>query len=450
MKTHSTFIFDSFDFDPGEGTIQLRYSLDNEIDFVETLTLPSSREWPRPATYDADALRRSLLALHIIGGISYYKTCLPKAMSFRFATLTKDQAAFWNSVYENGLGEFFAHNDIDFHGLINFPFTDKPAPPPTTTARATWKGHRVLVPIGGGKDSLVTLELLRAAKHGCTLLRLGQHPLIDAMAKTANVPLLTVKRALSKNLFELNAQGALNGHVPITAYLSCLSVVLSVLYGYDAIAFSNERSANEGNVIFKGKEINHQWSKSVAFERAFQTYLRDHVTGGIDYFSLLRPLSELQIAELLIKYRQYLQLFTSCNTNWKIVGKKQSQRWCGACPKCAFSYALLAAFLPLKDLLGIFGANFFDADPLQKYYRELLGLEGHKPFECVGTVEETSAAFLLAHRKGELEDTKAMGIFAEKILPTIKNPDALIASVMTASDDHAIPEEFVKALPRSS
>ncbi len=453
MKQYSTFIFDSYDFDPAEGTITLRYNLDNEVEFVETLTLPSHRDWPRPAVYDSTALRQSLLALHIIGGISYYKTCLPKNIQFRFGSITPAQAAFWNEVYENGLGEFFFQNNIDSAGLINFPSAE---PPPATPASPSGpvrhkppKGNRVLVPIGGGKDSLVTLELLRAAKYGSTLLRLGHHPLIDAMAKTANVPLLNIKRSLSPKLFELNEDGALNGHVPITAYLSCLTVALSVLYGFDAVAFSNERSANEGNVKFNGKEINHQWSKSVQFERAFQAYITENISKDIDYFSLLRPLSELQIAELLTKHRQYLKLFTSCNKNWKIVGERQDQRWCGTCPKCAFSYALLAAFLPAKDLEGIFGGNFFDAEKLQTLYRELLGLEGTKPFECVGTPEETRAAFLMVHRKGEQEDTAAMKMFANDVLPSMKNPDALIKEVMASSEDHAIPKEFLKVLPQS-
>ncbi len=448
MKQYSTFIFDSWDFDPSEGTIQLRYALDDEVKCTETLTLPSSKDWPRPATYDPDQLRRAMFALHLIGGISYFKTCLPPKIEIRSGSLLPAEAAFWKDVYEHGLGEFFYQNDIGSEGLIHFPVGGgEMTPRAPGSGPDTWKGRRVLVPIGGGKDSLVTAELLRAAKHGVTLFRMGAHPLIDATAETARLPMITVKRALAPELFKLNADGALNGHVPITAYLSCVTVVLALLYEFDAVAFSNERSANEGNVVFKGREINHQWSKSLAFERAFRAYLAESVTDRVEYFSLLRPLSELKIAELLTKHRQYLRLFTSCNKNWKIVGEKPDKRWCGTCPKCAFSYALLAAFLPKKDLQMVFGGDFFDAPALQVLYKELLGLEGHKPFECVGTPDETAAAFVLAHRRGELEGTAAMQTFTEKVLPGIKDPEALLKETMKASDEHAIPEGFLSALP---
>ncbi len=448
MKEYSTFIFDSYDWDPGEGVIRLRYSLDDEVRFTETLTLPSSDAWPRPVSYRPEEMARALFALHLIGGISYFKTCLPKTIEIRSGGLTPDEAAFWTQVYEHGLGEFFFQNDIDFRGLIQFPsIAKKVVAAVSDEARDSWKGMRVLIPIGGGKDSLVTTELLRAQRQSCTLFRMGQHPLIDVTAETAHLPLLSIKRALSPELFALNADGALNGHVPITAYLSCVTVVMALVYGFDAVAMSNERSADEGNVAFKGMEINHQWSKSLAFERAFQEYLEKSVTRKVSYFSLLRPLSELTIAKLFVQHRQYLRLFTSCNKNWKLVGEKPDKRWCGTCPKCAFSYALLAAFLPRKDLAAVFGGDFFNAPELQTLYAELLGLEGHKPFECVGTPEETAAAFLLAHRQGDYEDTAAMKLFVEKILPGIADGDALIAKVLAPSADHAIPKAFLPALP---
>ena len=453
MKSYSTFIFDSYDFDPGEGAIRLRYSLDDEIQFIETLTLPSSKEWPRPATYNAEELKRALFALHLIAGISYYKTCIPKTMEIRSGSLTKVEAAFWNAVYENGLGEFFYKNDIDFRGLIHFPVEQTPPP---SLSRVMGEGRRkVLVPIGGGKDSLVTVELLKKAGYDCVLYRGGEHPVITEAARIAGLPLLNVKRSLSGKLFDLNAEGALNGHVPATAYLSVLTTVLAILYGFDAVVLSNERSANVGNLHFHGKEINHQWSKSLEFERMYQEYVRTSITPNVQIFSLLKPLSELHIASLFARQPQYFSCATSCNENWKLQERtvsnlKPGQLWCGQCPKCAFVFALYAAFLPRATLEKIFGSIFFDHESLQKFYRELLDIEGYKPFECVGTPEETSAAFLLAHRRGDLEDTQAMKVFVEHVLPTIKKPDALIDTALTLSDEHAIPAEFLKTLPHTS
>lgn len=439
MKERQSFVFHSYAWNERIHAVELRYSLDDEIRFTETLTIPRLAG----SAASEEELDRALFALHLIGGISYYKTCLPRKLVLRSGALSKEEAAFWTTVYENGLGEFFYKNGIDFRDRIRFPADAQAKPPLLPTHRDEGDKRHVLVPIGGGKDSLLTAEFLKDSPHAPTLFRMGHHPLIDTLADAAGLPLLSIKRALSPELFKLNEDGALNGHVPITAYLSCVAVVVSLLHGFDAVAMSNERSASEGNVEFHGKEINHQWSKSVEFERAFQRYLRLFVTDRVEYFSLLRPFSELHIAQMMTAYPQYFHFFTSCNANWKILEKSPKKRWCGACPKCAFSFALMAAFLPKATLLEIFGKNLFDAPPLQPLYRQLFGLEGCKPFECVGTIDETAAAFALAHKRGELGGTAAMTLFTKKVLPGIRDPQQLIEQALTPSDDHAIPPAFL-------
>ncbi|MBI5156272.1 hypothetical protein HZA45_03305 [Candidatus Peregrinibacteria bacterium] len=460
MKKYSRFIFDSFAFDPKSGKIELHYSLDDEVSFTETIILPVCES----GTGAPDAeLQHALFALHLIGGISYYKTCLPKIIEIRSGSLTEKEAAFWTDVYENGLGEFFYKNDIDFRGLIRFPAAD--APPPNPLPRGGGKekmreggknGERnrgeVLVPIGGGKDSIVTAELLKKAGKDVTLLRVGHHPLINEVAKIAGLPLLTVERHLSPALFDLNAAGALNGHVPITAYLSILSVIIAMTEGFEAVVWSNERSASEGNVTVHGKEINHQWSKSMAFEKSFSEYLAESIGTNIASFSLLRPWSELRIVREFTKFPQYFGAFTSCNKNWKILSKPLSPTlsrgergkplWCCCCPKCAFAFLLLAAFLPEKTIIEIFGKNLFEDEALLPLYRELLGLTGIKPFECVGTPEECQAAFFLAQEKGEWEQTAAMKIFMKESAPSVKDSKKLIERELSASGDHMIPEEY--------
>jgi len=254
MKNYETFIFDSYSFDPEKGRIELNYSLDDEIRFTEVIE--THAPCPLPLT---PSLETALFALHLAGGASYFKTCCPKNIEVRSGELNGEQAKFWNSVYENGLGEFFFQNEIDFRNLINFPATGdnqqsaSPNPNPNP---------RILVPIGGGKDSLVTIEKLREEGADITLMRMGSHPIIDKLVGIADLPCIEIKRTLAPELFELNKEGALNGHIPITAYLSCLSVVIAKLNGFDRIAMSNENSANIGNVEYLGKEINHQWCKS--------------------------------------------------------------------------------------------------------------------------------------------------------------------------------------------
>jgi len=461
MKQYASFIFDSYHYSPDLGEIELRYTLDDDLRFVEKFTLP--KEFAPVAHSQSPVLDRALAALHLCGGISYYKTCLPKTMEIRTQPLSEDQAQFWNTVYEEGLGEFFYKNTVDFRGLIQFPQIPNPKPqiPSPKLEAASRKPQKILVPIGGGKDSIVTLELLKKAGFDITLLRIGQNPLIDAIAKQAALPILNIKRSLSPRLFDLNEQGALNGHVPITATLSFLSIVVAVLYGFDAIAMSNERSASLGNIEYLGKEINHQWSKSLTFERLFRAYIAENVTADVEYFSLLRPFSELHITKLFTEFPQYLPLTTSCNRNWKITtspsplsrngggGGGGGSLWCNHCPKCAFVFAMLAAFLPKETLARTFGKNLFDDELLLPLYRELLGLEGFKPFECVGTPEETQAAFLLAHDRKDLDDTAAMKMFLSDVLPTIKNPKKLVKDALTPSTDHCIPQNYLPLIPHT-
>ena len=436
MKKYSSFIFDSFDFDQNEGKITLRYSLDEEENFTETISLPAGMQY-QPV--NVDLIDRALFALHLTGGTSYYKTCCPETLEVRSGTLSEAQANFFSTVYTKGLSEFFYQNKLTTPA-INFPVTRLDAL--VELERPVVDEKSVLVPFGGGKDSFVTAEILKKAGYNVTLLRVGPHPLIDKMIEATGLPSLTIERSLSPNLFALNEQGALNGHVPITAYISCLTVLIALLYGYKNIAFSNERSASIGNT----QDVNHQWSKSLEFETTFRNYIQHFISTDIEYFSLLRHLDELLIAKYMSGLTQYHSLFTSCNKNWKIAGERPEEKWCRDCPKCAFSYALFAAHLPRIELEKIFGETLFTDPGLTVLYRELLGLEGIKPFECVGTPEETTAAFLLAHERGDLEDTVAMQIFVREVLPTIADPEELKKKALTPGSEHHIPEHFLSAL----
>lgn len=399
MEQYSSFIFDAIEFDPESGEITLRYSLDDKLTFEEVIQIPI-------AGLRLNAMHPSLLALHLVGGVSYFKTCIPKHIEVRSAALNAEQVAFWNTVYENGLGEFFYENQIDFRGLINFPIT-KPETPVLHQSDRPSTG-KVLVPIGGGKDSTVTIEKLRAEGRDITLLRMGQHPLIDELVNVTGLPCITVKRTLDPKLHELNTQGALNGHIPITAYLSCLAVFVAEAVGFDEIVMSNEASANEGNVEYLGKEINHQWSKSEEFAERFDAYVKKFINLNLKYYSALADMTELEIAGEFAKLPQYFDCTTSCNKNWKILHEPMTNRWCGTCPKCTFVFALMAAHLSKDNVLKIFEKNIFEDASTIPLFRKLLGLEGFKPFECVGTPEETRQAFAMIKERGEFDDTPVM------------------------------------------
>jgi hypothetical protein len=425
-------------YDAETRTAELKYELDGE-GFTETYRLPEACAGGDPA-----AVEGILGTLHVLAGVSYYKTSLPKAVEIGHAVPPAD-AAFFQTVYEKGLGELFFKNGIDPRGVVRIEPNTETAPKAPVARRAS-KRMRVLVPFGGGKDSVVTAMLLTEAGHDVTLLRVGAHGIIDALAAALGLPLLVVDRRLDPKLFEINAKGGLNGHVPITAILSALAVLVAETAGFDAVLFSNERSADDANVTWNEAEINHQWSKSLEFERAFRTHLADTCGTAVEYASLLRPWSELRIVREFVRFGKALPLFTSCNKNWKVgPGEKQKTPWCRACPKCAFTGLLLAAFLPRERVVALQGGDVLTEPTLAKTYRELLGLEGHKPFECVGTPHETAAAFHLAHALNGYGDSEAMRDYLHSPLAT--DGARFAKEALEPSDDHCLSPVLRSALP---
>lgn len=391
MEAYQQFIFESYALDAETRTIRLSYSFDGKVPFEEIVQLPEG-EWVVDLT--SPIVDRALFALHLIGGISYYKAALCPEIVVKSGALSKDRAQFWDAVYLNGLGELLYRNKLNPNQVAKFPVAES-VPAIAFEDRPT--NGTFLTPFGGGKDSIVTLELLRKAGVKQVLYRNGRHPLIDTSAAETGLPIITTERQLDPTLFTLNAEGAINGHVPITTYLSFLTLLVSVLHGFEGVIWSNERSANFGNVKLFDLEINHQWSKSQEAEHLIREYMTQFIAPDFRYLNMLRPFTELKIAQIFTTYPQYFKSTTSCNRNWRIQDHSAvPHHWCGECAKCAFSFLLFSAFVPVEEVATIFGKNLFADEQLLPLYRELCGFEGIKPFDCVGTPEEVIAAFKLA------------------------------------------------------
>lgn len=446
------FIFSSYECKPHTGDIFLRYALDG-ITFEERVTIPPG--YIRLESVNREELDRALFALHLIGGISYWKAYCPREIEVRSGSLTPHQAEFWNTLYTKGLGEFFYKNKIDFRGLVRFPSSPavalaKAGKPTGATNKIAPRELRPLVPIGGGKDSIVTLELLK--QHGMqpVLFTVVEAAPIRAVAKVAGGKYIRVSRHLDKQLAELNHSGAYNGHVPISAYWSFVALVTALLTGTRECIFSWERSASEGNITYLGMEVNHQFSKSLEYERMLQAYIAYSITKRVRIFSLIRPLSELHVVKLFTKYHAYFPHFSSCNKNFSRSAIKEGRGvfWCAECPKCAFMCVMLSAWLPYREVITIIGVDMFSNQALIPLFEELLGISSHKPFACVGEAKEVAAAFELAFRRGEANHTPALSLYADRIRPHLENMDVIIREYLTPSFQHLVPSDYENIVSR--
>lgn len=433
-----SFIFKSYFFDQRTKLASFYFSFDNEIVFKEVLDFSGCEtNWTK---VNQKLLDRALFGLHLALGIGYYKAYCPKKIQIESGVLNKEQAKFWNKLYEKGLGEFFYQNKIDYRGLIKFPYENNSIKPLKVSL-----DNRCLLPIGGGKDSCLSAERLKDLDCPFYLISLRNSQIQKDTAKIIGAPHLVIGREMDPQLFSLNEKGAYNGHVPISAIYSWTCIVAAILGDFKQIIFSNEHSANFGNIKYLGSEINHQYSKSFEFENDFSNYLHSFLTPDLEYFSLLRPYSELKIAREFSRYPKYFSAFSSCNKNFKINGKN-NKRWCCMCAKCAFSFAIFAAWNNPKTLFKIFSANLLNEKQLLPLFQELWGEKDFKPFDCVGTSTEVRAAFVLICKNGSWNKNCIVEYFRKNILPKIKNTDDLINKELTRSNEHAVPYTFQKIL----
>ncbi|MBQ8800508.1 MAG: hypothetical protein IJZ55_13205 [Lachnospiraceae bacterium] len=375
-EQYKEFLYKGFRCEVSEDVYQVTFSYEIPgLSEFETM-------WKFPGVgrkVDEAILNRLFFELGMAEAISYWKVTCPPVLRVQCGSLTEWQIKWWRKLFYNGLGEFMYINGIvvSEEDLLTIE-CESEAGAPKLSDTASYAG--CLVPVGGGKDSVVSMEVL--GEEDVTLYRINPDATVANVLAAAEREYKTcfVNRKLDSRILEMNKRGFLNGHIPFSAVVAFSTFITAYLRGIRYIALSNESSANESTVV--GSFVNHQYSKSYEFEADFMEYIESFLVTDIKYFSLLRPLSELQIASLFAKYKNYHKAFRSCNA-----GSKQGI-WCCNCPKCLFVYIILSPFLTEDALVEIFGENLLDAEKSEKYFRELTGLDENKPFECVGTRSE--------------------------------------------------------------
>ena len=451
MKAFETFYFTWYAFDTKTLKASFSYSFDHEVDFTETIDF-ACPEFKAIPTIDSEIIDTLLFHTSLALGISYYKLYPTVNLVIETGSLNKDQQTFWKTFYTQGLGEFFYTNKLSPHGLINFVNGSKEIFQKLFSSPS----NIPMVAIGWGKDSLVSVEAIKKLNIPFYTSTFGKnYYLHKVVGDKIWVPRLLMKREMDPKLFDMNQQWYYNGHVPISGVIAFVLMTAAYLYDYTYIVMSNEKSANEGNTVLDWIEINHQWSKSYQFESDFNEYVWKYLSSNVKYFSLLRGMYEIKIAKIFAQYQQYFDTFSSCNNNFKIIesNKTTDNRRCGVCPKCAFVYTTLRPFLSDNDTQKIFGQELYENKALAPLYKELLGIDGIKPFECVGTNEEVAYAMYLQYKKIENNSqiSPIMELFKHEILPTL-SPDELAMLekklFTTYTDETHIPELFQTILPK--
>lgn len=378
---YDTFIYDSYEIEELENTTKITYNF-----IVPSLT--QYKPTLEVKKFKIDSFTKNLIFhIGLVELVSYWKATCSKNVIIKAGYINKEQIEFFKKLYFYGLGELFYTNGItpNYDDFINIKCELKEQ----NIEIPNYVGNGNLIPIGGGKDSNVTLEIMKSDFEDNLCFIINPKQVTLSCAQTAgysNEKIVTVKRTIDKNLIELNKQGFINGHTPFSALVAFLSYFNAYITGKKYILLSNESSANESNV--DGTKINHQYSKTYEFECDFNEYTKKYFKIDIKYFSLLRPLSEYQIAMLFSNYEKYHEIFKSCNVG----SKKEPWHWCCSCPKCLFVYIILSPFLYKEKLIRIFGEDLFEKEDLLDIFIELTGYGKTKPFECVGTYEEVRYA----------------------------------------------------------
>lgn len=372
IKYYEDYIFVTYDFE-----------IEDLMSFNPTLKVPINKD----INYDKELVEKIVFYAGLAEIPSYWKpTCCPNLI-IECGFLDDRQISWLKKLIFNGLGEFFYVNSINpsYDDFVSITSNGKTY---DVIDNNSYGGY--LVAVGGGKDSITSLEILKDKTNKKAFIINNRKVCFDSCytAGLTNKDILNVERIFDRKIIELNNKGFLNGHTPISSCIAFISFLTAYLNGIKYVVLSNESSANEATV--KGTNINHQYSKSLEFENDFRWFTKEYITDKIEYFSLLRPLSELEIMKIFTKYPKYFNKFISCNKGGTSKNIGKTDGWCCTCSKCLFIYLLMSNFVEKDKMIEIFGEDLLDKKEMLNFFLELLGKKETKPFECVGTIEEVT------------------------------------------------------------
>ncbi len=375
MKKYNDFKYRNYSYSYDDKFLNICY----EFEIVGLDDFQTSYKIPYKNKYLTKEVDDLIFYLGLIESLSVYKLTVADNYHIDCRKTTVDEFDFFKKIMRLGLGEFFYTNNLKFNEDINFTSSDINKELPSKK----YKLEGRIIAVGGGKDSVVSIELLKK-EIGTELFLINKLPSAISCIEKSGLNYINIERKIDQKIIKYNKLGFYNGHTPFSAMVAFASSLTALVNGVKDIVLSNESSADESSV--KGSDVNHQYSKSYEFENDFRHFIKSKINTDLNYFSFLRPLNELSIAKIFATKKEYHSIFTSCNL------KSKEGKWCNNCAKCLFIFIMLAPFLTKEELIVIFGENLLEKESLLMDFEKLYGKSDVKPFECVGTYDEINQA----------------------------------------------------------
>ena len=325
----------------------------------------------------------------LLAGLSYYKAGAAHIVDLGTTPVGDKARALLRAAIIDGLGEFAYTNDLD---LGNVEIVGGVQP---TLLSIAIDPQSVLVPFGGGIDSVVTVEKLSSQLNPALFVVSPSSGRFEPLENTARVTGLAVVRAtrtLDQQLLS-GDETFYNGHVPVTAMITLLAAVAALASGRGGVVMSNEHSSSAPNLRWLDRDVNHQWSKSWVAEQLIADAVAERIGDEFTIASYLRNRSEIWVASEFSKLTAYHHVFRSCNRAFTQRVDERASNWCGECDKCLFIALVLAPFLSRSSLRAILGSEPLASNERRSQLEILVGLgDERKPFECVGDPAESAVA----------------------------------------------------------
>ncbi|HEY5110795.1 MAG TPA: hypothetical protein VII67_00530 [Acidimicrobiales bacterium] len=412
-----------------DSTLRATYELDGLI-FVETVAFEGVDSLQTPAVTAVAQL------WFLLAGLSYYKAGAARRVDLGVTPLGDRGRALLRASLREGLAEFAYRNDLWLDDVV---ITGGVA---TAPVAADIDAGRVLIPFGGGIDSVVTTSLLAPSLHQSLFVVSppgGRFAPLEATAAVTGLEIVRATRALDVQI--LRGDGTFfNGHVPVSAMITLLASVAALASGRGGVVMSNEHSASASNLRWRDMEVNHQWSKSWEAEQLLADAIGERVGPAFVVASSLRNRSEVWVAKIFSELPAFHHVFRSCNRAFNQDPELRLDGWCGECDKCLFINLMLAPYLSRFSLKEIFHHEPLSDPDRDAQLRVLVG-EGveFKPFECVGDPDESAVALVRVSQMSEWADVERLRELVHEL-----SPDRSFEELLESQGPSRVPAHWLR------